>query len=88
MPSRPDVPSVLLVLGVALAVLFSLALNTFASLFVLFLGITIAIFLYAVYWGLVVRRGMAVRLYRHQALGMSLVSLGLLSIFISIVVEF
>jgi hypothetical protein len=41
-----------------------------------------AIFLYAVYWGLVVRRGMAVRLYRNQALGMSLVSLGLFTILI------
>jgi hypothetical protein len=85
MSSRLDIPSVLLILALVLVVsplVFNPSNFFQRPLTLLVTGVTSAIFLYAIYWGLVVRRGMAVRLYRNQALGVSLVSLGLLSIIV------
>jgi hypothetical protein len=85
MRNRPDLPTVLVVIGIVASLLFLatgssiLDLGTFS---VLPLGLICVIFLYGVYWGLDVRQGLAVRLYRDQALGVSLVSLGIFSVFV------
>jgi hypothetical protein len=45
-----------------------------------------AIFLYAAYWALTIRRALAVRIYRNQALGVGLISLTWIIVFINYVV--
>src|SRR5580704_12270552 len=42
---------------------------------VLGLGLIVASFGYAAYWGLAIRRGLVMRAYRNQAVGLSAVSL-------------
>lgn len=44
-----------------------------------FAAIASVIFLYPAYWAFSIRRAMAVRMYRNQALGIGLVSLGMLA---------
>lgn len=45
-----------------------------------------AIFLYAAYWAFTIRRALAVRIYRNQALGVGLISLTWIIVFINYVV--
>jgi len=80
MSNRLDIPLALLVFGLVLIVggfLFNASSQIIGTLI---LGVASAILLYAVYWGLVVRKGMALRLYRNQALSVSLVSVGMISL--------
>jgi hypothetical protein len=86
MPSKVDVPTVLFVLGLVFltsAILTGEPISQPGIGRVIVLGLVSAIFLYATYWGLVIRRGLAVGIYRSQALGMSLLSLGLLSLLVT-----
>ena len=45
-----------------------------------------AVFLYAAYWAFTIRRALAVRIYRNQALGVGLISLTWIIVFINYVV--
>jgi len=83
MQSRIDVPSILLVIGLVLVLLdlFHPERVPFVSPGdILLLGVTVAIFLFASYWGLTLGRRMASSLYRNQAFSLGVVVLAALLI--------
>jgi hypothetical protein len=78
MTSKADLlPIVLGAVGLAIAYIlfFALGLNLFIPSYVAF-GFELAIYLYAAYWALDIRKGLHSSLFHRQALGIAIVALG------------
>lgn len=74
MSSRIDIPLILFVIGLVTVPISFFVRSPSSTPFMPLFMVLVALFAYAVYWGLLIRRGLAVNIYRNQALGISLVS--------------
>jgi len=78
MPRKADLPPIALgALGLSIALIFFITFG-YPGLIHVYAGFIfeLLVFLYAAYWALDIRRGLATHLFRRQALGLALVALG------------
>ncbi len=76
MSNRIDIPLILLVIGLFSAPISLFVKSSGSAPFLPLVILVVAMFAYAAYWGLMIRRGLAVPVYRNQAFGITLVSVG------------